>query len=187
MEKFIITKEIIKNARDYMPIGVKEMFAEKIAQKCVVPCTTEKDAERGKADLAIPSLYRENYRAKQLHLMSMFLQFYLNLTVDENKAFGEEQYDYYAGSHIFEQLERMKLDKGVKDKVYDLMADYKDFKKHVEFAIFQKLNEENNTLSRFSAAIQLASDPEYVQRMLEELKQHTQTLAENAKETGEEE
>lgn len=185
MEKFIITKEIIKNARDYLPIGNKEVFANLIAEKCGVPCTTAEDAQNGKADLAIPPLYRENYHKKQLLLMCFFLQFYLQLPVSEKEPFNDETYDYYAGSHIFEQLERMKQDKEVKDKVYDLMADYKDFKKHVESAIFQKLSDKNDTLTRFSAAIQLASDPEYIQKMVEEMKQHADILADHAKETGE--
>lgn len=185
MEKFIITKEIIQSARDYLPIGNKEMFAKIIAEQCVVPCTTAEDAQKGKADLAIPTLYREHFHKKQLLLMDFFLQFYFKLPVSKKEPFNDEMYDYYAGSHIFEQLERMKPDKEVKDKVYDLMADYKDFKRHVESAIFQKLNEKNDTLSRFSAAIQLASDPEYIQKMVEELKQHADTLADHAKETGE--
>lgn len=185
MEKFIITKEIIKNARDYLPIGNKETFAELIAKKCVVPCVTREDTERGKADLAIPTMYREHYHQKQLLLMCFFLQYYFQLPVAEEEPFGDEMYDFYAGSHIFEQLERMKQDKEVKDKVYDLMADYKDFKKHVESAIFQKLSDKNDTLTRFSAAIQLASDPEYIQKMVEEMKQHADILADHAKETGE--
>lgn len=184
MEKFIITKEIIKNARDYLPVGNKEIFAEMIAEKCVVPCVTPKDEAIGKVDLAIPPLYKENYRGKHLLLMAHFISFYLREALDADHPFDESKYDYYAGSHIFNQLEKWKRDEEVKDKVFDILNDFKDFKKFVDNAIFQKLSEKNDTLSRFSAAIQLVSDPEYIKAAVEEMKKHTETLAEHARTEG---
>lgn len=169
MGKFIITKEIIKNARDYLPLGNKELFAQVVAKKCVVPIVDEETLSKGIGDLAVPSSYREDYMTKQLCVMNLFLKYYLCVTEDDNAPFDAEKYDFYALSHIFNQLEKMKRETDVKDKVLDILADFKEFRKHIDNAIYQLLTEKNDTLGRLSTAIQLASDPEYMQKMIEQL------------------
>lgn len=81
-----------------------------------------------------------------------------------------EKYDYYAEDHLLNQIERFKSDPEVKDIVFDLMSDYKDFKKLVDTEIYNAKANANDPIPRLSAAIAVLTAPETISTITEELK-----------------
>lgn len=170
-EPFIITEEMIEKATSYIPLSMKKAIATAVAKECLeaVDKTTENIATE--TQLPIPQLYREECGAKQLYLMYYFLTEYLHIELPEE--FDESEYDYYASSHIFNQLERFKTKTpDIKDKVFDILYDFKELKKMLDTEIFNLKENRNSPLDRLSDSISLFSTPENV-KALNDLLQKT--------------
>jgi hypothetical protein len=77
-------------------------------------------------------------------------------------------FDRWAGSHVFNQLERLKRDAELRDKVFDLLADYKDLEKRFSAQLAGLLTVQNDSVVRQSqyTAAQMKALP----GLLEELK-----------------
>lgn len=91
-----------------------------------------------------------------------------------------DAYDEWAGSHVINQLERLKRSKTglvphenatetVADKVFDILYDYRGFETMLAGAIRDLLAVKNDNCSRFYEMMQSASDPEEVARAIEEI------------------
>ena len=171
MEKFILTTEIMDKARDYMPLADKVELATYIAEHCIEkqPTATQNKAKDLVIDL--PYLRQENMALKQLMLMHTLLTYYLQ--IDVNEPFGYEDYDYYASSHILNQLERQKGNVAYKDKAFDLITDYKDFKKVLDTILFNVKTSNNDPLERFVATIELVAKPENLKELKGQLEKLT--------------
>ncbi|MBR5285691.1 MAG: hypothetical protein IKU30_02225 [Clostridia bacterium] len=159
---FILTDEIIKNANTYIPLAEKAALAEMVAQKCL-----EDTGARAKGDI-FPPLKRENVVMKSLLLMQVLLEKYLK--IDTPDEFRAKDYDEYASAHLLNQLERYKRDVTLKDKTFDLVADYKEFEKYVNTAIFNIKASENDGLTRFADAVKLMGTPENIEKLSAELR-----------------
>lgn len=81
-----------------------------------------------------------------------------------------ERHDYYAEDHLLNQIERFKSDPEVKDIVFDLMSDYKDFKKLVDTEIYNAKANTNDLIPRLSAAIAVLTSADTMATIIEELK-----------------
>ena len=99
--------------------------------------------------------------------MSVLLMEYLKVTIPDD--FSDKDYDRYASSHILNQLERFKSNAELKDKVFDLLNDYRDFKKILDTEIFNEKEVRNDSVERLSAAISIVSNPENIAKMKDEL------------------
>lgn len=166
--KFEITEEMIHRAERYIPLSQKVAFAETYAPECLrsVSITTQK--LQSDSILALPQLHEENTLVKQLILMQGFLSLYLH--VDTGDEFTANTYDLFAASHPMNQLERMKANQNVKDKVFDILADYKELKKIFEVELYNRKSTINDSVERILAAIAVISDPETLKKVMEELK-----------------
>lgn len=163
-ETFIIDEEMIKKATSYIPLATKKGIATALADACLVAIDKTTENIATETQLPIPQLYREECGAKPLYLMYYFLTEYLHIAVSDE--FTEEEYDYYAGSHIFNQLERFKTaDKEIKDKVFDILYDYKELKKMLDTEIFNLKESRNSSLDRLSDSISLFSSPENIKQL----------------------
>lgn len=163
-QPFIIDEEMIKKATSYIPLATKKAIAIALADACLVAVDKTTENIATETQLPIPQLYREECGAKPLYLMYYFLTEYLHIAVSDE--FTEEEYDYYASSHIFNQLERFKTaDKEIKDKVFDILYDYKELKKMLDTEIFNLKESRNDTLDRIQDSISLFASPENVKQL----------------------
>lgn len=184
---FKVTKEMLKAAVTYMPLYTKEAVSKQIAELCLEDIDTAEQNKIGEAIIAMPHLKGENLTLKNILLLNTLVGYYLDQDMPETDENGKEidafeRYDYYAGGHLLNQIERFKSDPEVKDIVFDLMSDYKDFKKLVDTEIYNAKANTNDLIPRMFAAIEVLSTPETMNTIVEELKK----LGEERKETLEE-
>lgn len=166
--KFILTKEMLKQADTYIPLAEKYMLATEIAEKCLEGRKTASQNKAADTLLSLPYLRTENTALKRICLMCTLVSGYLNLDIEGE--FDQNAYDYYAGSHIFNQFERLKADVEVRDIAFEILADFKDFEKMVTTEIANIKSVNNDAVARVLATMQMGSSPENIQKMLDEIK-----------------
>ena len=166
-EKFIITDEMIRGAESYIPFVDKLTIVSETAEACLEPVDRETAGIATETQLPIPQLYKERSGAKQYFLMYYFLTKYLHVKIAET-GWTTEEYDYYASSHIFNQLERFKSkDAEIKNKVFDLLYDYKQLKSMLEVEIYNLKETKNSALDRLQDSISLFASPENIAKLNE--------------------
>ena len=180
-EKFIITDEMIRGASDYIPFDEKRTIAEDQAPACLVAVDKGTDEIATETQLPIPQLYKERSGAKQYFLMYYFLTKYLHVKIAET-GWTTDEYDYYASSHIFNQLERFKSgDVDVKNKVFDILYDYKQLKSMLEVEIYNLKETKNSALDRLQDSISLFASPENIAKLNELMQKNLGELEEAQK------
>lgn len=186
MEKITITAQKLMNARDYVPLAEKARFAQDAADLCFD--RMELRISGGPESLPMPPMYKENTGVKMRVLMGGFARLYLGDSIDTEKkitsdADGKDQveeispwlmkqtaYDLYAGSHIFNQIERLKSEYGdVRDKAFDVLADWRATEKMLNAEISGKLMVMNEPVSRIMMAMQSQTTPEVMMGLQKEL------------------
>ena len=180
MEKhFELTDKIMQNAIAYMPIEDKADYAEEIAKKCVVDIPTAEQNVKGEKFLALPYIKGEDRELKSMCLMNILLSYYLKIEV--KSPFTEEEYNFYAGGSILNQIERYKSNFDLKNKAFDLLADYKEFRKSVDNEIANLIAVNNDVLARFMASVEIFSIPENIKKGFEELQKVSNEYADALK------
>lgn len=161
MKHFTLTKEMIQNANSYLPLVKKAAIAAAIAEFAMAP---EKSTENS---FGVPPMMLEDRVQKNLHFMTVFLREYLHIQVPEE--FSAMDYDYYAGGHIFNQLERMKSDPTLKNKVIDIQTDLRDLRHLIDMEMHDAKYRRNNCLDRILGALTVFSSPDNLVKIREEL------------------
>ena len=163
--KIVITPEIVKSATDYIPLMKKQEMAEAIAQKCIVKVLM-KYTEKGDGtdSVPMPDRYQEYHMYTNLYLMGVLAREYLHIPY-EGDGSGEEHtgydslkmpanvYDQWGASHVMNQLEQMKTDREMREKVFDLLNDYKDFRWMLAHEIDILLGHDNDVVTRMMQAL----------------------------------
>ena len=180
-----ISAEDIQNARTYMPLEVKDLVASQIAVWCVQP--DKPDAQHQSEDA--PPMYHEKRGLRHLLMMGVLARFYLRRDFDTEDvtvtdADGHEvdkvPIDYYmsipaynewAGSFVVNQMERLKKNKEISDRVYDLLYDFKAFENMVYGAIRDEADRRNDPVLRASAYFSGSVSPDYLKSMVDELEE----------------
>lgn len=147
IETIELTKEMILAAKSYIPLGIKDAWVADCSAKCFDRLAITADGEQ------MPPMYMVNASLKSRYLMGAFVGFYLCADYmaesEDNKALmSMEDYDKWAGSHIFNQLERWKRDADVKDKCFDILSDYRVLEKRFGLAINSLLTVQNDQVIR---------------------------------------
>ena len=147
MEQFILTPEMVRGARAYLPIQEKYEFSLEYAKNCF------DRLQIAAGDEQMPPIYAENPALKARYLMYVFVARYLGIETEcepKNAALmTEEEYDRFAGSHIFQQLERIKKsNESLRDKCFDLLADYYDLCRMFSTAVHGYLDVQNDIVTR---------------------------------------
>ena len=176
---FELTDEIMSKAVAFMPINEKAELAKEIAKTCVVVIPTAEQNLESEKFLALPYVKGEDREIKCLCLMQILLNYYLQLGVET--PFDEAKYNFYAGGSILNQIERYKSNFNLKNKAFDLLADYKEFRKFVDVEVNNLIAVNNDTLARFIASIQVFSNPENIKKGLEELQKVSEGYSETLK------
>lgn len=169
---FVITKEMILKAVTYMPLHTKIEVSQQIAESCLKDIDIDEQNEIGLSVIAMPHLKGEDLAVKTVLLAHALLSFYFGIEMpDLTKEQPFEIYDYYMGGHLLNQIERFKSDPETKDIVFDLLADYKDFKKIVDTELYNQKSNKNDPIPRLSAAIAIFNKPETISQIIEEIKE----------------
>ena len=163
--KIVITPEIVKNATDYIPLMKKQEMAETIAQKCIVKVLM-KYTEKGDGtdSVPMPDRYQEYHMYTNLYLMGVLAHEYLHIPYEgdgtgkeiidyENLKMPANVYDQWGASHVLNQLEQMKTDRDLREKVFDLLNDFKDFRWMLAHEIDILLGHNNDVVTRMMQAL----------------------------------
>nr|DAQ30237.1 MAG TPA: hypothetical protein [Caudoviricetes sp.] len=163
--KIVITQEIVKNATDYIPLMKKQEMAETIAQKCIVKVLM-KYTEKGDGtdSVPMPDRYQEYHMYTNLYLMGVLAHEYLHIPYEgdgtgkeiidyENLKMPANVYDQWGASHVLNQLEQMKTDREMREKVFDLLNDFKDFRWMLAHEIDILLGHNNDVVTRMMQAL----------------------------------
>lgn len=145
-EKIEITREMLTGARDYVPNAEKEAWVAENAAKCFDRLAITSDGEE------LPTMYMVNEGLRRRFLMTAFVKTYLRQKAEADErdetVISESCYDKWAGSHVFNQMERMKKDENLRDKCFDLLADYKDLEKRFSAQLAGLLTVQNDSVVR---------------------------------------
>lgn len=171
---FVVTKDILRGAISYMPLKTKVEIAKDIADNCLKDIDTDEQNKIGESIISLPHLKGEDLAMKNILLLGQLLTYYFHLDIHDKDADGNDLdpfviYDYFCEGHLLNQIERFKSDPEVKDKVFDLLADYKDFKKIVETEIYNRKSNANDPIPRLSAAIAVMTSQETLTTIVSEI------------------
>ncbi len=193
MEKyFTVTKEMMLGAVTYMPIKNKRDLSRQIASLCVEGKKTAEQNRAGESLMAFPAMRGEDAALKSMLLLNTLLGFYFDIELPEKDGEGKDvdsyaRHDYYAGGHILNQIERFKKDEMCRERAYELLSDYKEFRIMVDTEIANLKAVNNDGLARFTAACQIFSSPEVLRELMNELKSVAGQTVETLAERGEKE
>ena len=174
MEYFKLTGEILEKAKDYAPLSVKE----KIVNDCALLCYNVVNinvSEDNSAEGALPPMYAENSSLKARFLMGAFVKEYLGIDFEPCEGteylLAQDEYDRYAGGHIFNQIERLKTAENGKyrDKCFDILQDYKDLEKKFNTEVYNLTKIRNDICARLKMILDASASPERMQDALKEL------------------
>lgn len=188
MEKIELTEEIMLGCNSYLKIMEKTAMAEYIAEHSI----DKVSISTNESGYPMPDMYKENAQRKSRYLMGALAQFYLGLPFEpiEGEKFMMDAVDYdkFAGSHILNQIERMKRSqtKEVREMAFDLLYDYREFEKRVNREISAMLTIMNDPTSRLLLAQQTDNTPEAFQAAQAELRKLADALEEYRTEKGKE-
>lgn len=173
-DKKILTEEDIRNAVSYLPLAKKTAMARAYAQDCLLQFDISTGNEE--VDKVFPSRFQENPQKRMLYGMLVLLREYLKKMEDEDLS--TEQYDVWGASSIFNQLDRFKSSKDpeIRNKVYDLVDDYREFYRMLGTEINSLAEARNDLLARFVQYVSLSQSPEALQEQLEQLEKLTQEI-----------
>ena len=163
-----LTKEIIENANDYIPLHRKHIWCRNVATVAIQNVTIN-GGDKSESAFATPDRYEENTMARQMALASALAQNYLKV-YPEDTVMQEKDYDEVLSSHLVNQLERLKGDRDIRDKVFNILYDFGELKKMLNTEIYSRLGHYNDTLGRAFVAMTLMNDPQNMEQMSEDLK-----------------
>ena len=167
-----ITTDIIENACDYIPLMEKQNMAEIIGQKCIARV---KMTMRGSDGLTktLPDRFQETQLLTNLYLMGILAKCYLHISYDGDKDTKEDNpyyglqmplniYDRFAGSHVINQLEQLKSDKACKDKVYNILYDYRKFQRMISAEIEMAVDHQNDVVWRLLDVVESTAQESFL-------------------------
>ena len=177
MGKIMITEELLKSARDYVPYAEKKRFLDDCAGRCFDKLEITAKGDSGL--VAMPEMWKKNPFLVRRYMAGALVMLYLKLPyAPENREkdawlISLDKFDEISASHVFNQLDRMKpkaKDAALKDKIFDLIADYRELEKMMNDEVYSLLQVMNEPVTRIIASIQTTATPENVREAGEQLK-----------------
>lgn len=179
-----ITIEDVKKARSYMPAATKQAVARLMAQ--LVTRIVENDA--GPDGKSLPPLRVEDpvRRLQCLHGVLCGWYFgsdYERETLHYRDGAGQEktrpmdyvmsleQLDKWLEGHPMNQLERLKKEKAVANKVYDILYDFRAFELMLNGAIREEIEKANDPALRMAEMLAAQTTPEELKKAMELLEE----------------
>lgn len=160
-----LTEEMILAANDYVPMLEKYEMAQAIAQECTARAKMNMQREDGTVK-SLPDRVQEMQLKTNMYLMGVLAKHYLKIPYEgmddmmgDNKYYGLQMplniYDQFAASHVMNQLEQMKTHRAVKDKVYNILYDYRKFQRMLNAEIEIVVGHQNDVVWRLLAAMEM--------------------------------
>lgn len=155
---FVITEEMMRGAKSYLPINAKEAIIHNALPGCIRRIF-DFDYKRGayateKDDLPTTMpYYGEDTAYKSRVMMGCILHFYLGIDIGEFISITPDEYDRYAESHPMNQIERFKTVAEFKSKAFDMLSDIRDLEKRMNCAIYSMLQMKNDGATRIMTAL----------------------------------
>lgn len=186
-EWFVLTKDMMEKATDYIPCVLKEVIATNYARECVKP-TYMVHPDREKAPFedgyGLEPVWCENTLNKSRLMMGCLMTFYLNARDTEKPLMPDiEEYDALGKAHVLNQIERYKSGEH-REKAFDLLADYRELEKYLNSAIYAVLRELNDPIRRFMHAMGEIGSSEGIQNALESIRQSQEGIVEERERQG---
>lgn len=162
-------KEVFINAKSYLPLMQKEEIVSHCAERCIDRVVVN-TGEKFRGDT--PPMYRENGQRKRRYLLGILARAYLRLDFEccggDRWLMSADDYDWVGGVQLINQIDRMKKQSdALRDKAYDLLADYRDLEKMMNTEINDNLSIMNDVVARMSMSAASAMTPESVQELVE--------------------
>lgn len=167
MNMFEITKEILLKAEDYVPLGEKSAAAQSIAATCLNEISYQLNV--GGVPVDVPDYHGRNLAMRERQLLGFLLKRYLGIEFDPAEGtdylLSLDDYDRAARLHPLNALERFKSDPETREKVFDLLRDYKLFGEMVRSAVEDIIAAQNDPVLRYLSAQAGAVTPEALQAL----------------------
>lgn len=168
--RFVLTGAQIKeSAESYIPIEEKLRFVNESATGCFDKM--EISTEDG--DL-VPPLYKENSERKARYLMTALVTLYLHIpceTEDGNpNLMTREEYDLAAAAFPLNKMEYIKRTTGdieLREKLYDIIVDYKQMERMLNAECYGLMNAMNDPVARFQSMMSATATPEAMKALSE--------------------
>ena len=105
--------------------------------------------------------------------MSAFVKMYLNeeyVPVEGNEwLMSQDDYNNYKSGHIFNEMNRFKSNNEIRDKIFDILSDYKELVTMFEQEIEGSLKAMNDPVSRVYMLFTELMTPTQVSQMLDDI------------------
>ena len=163
-----ITEEDIRNASTYVPIGEKTKFVDYLGDNRCFQVLSIMYGEE-----AMPPMYRENHELKSRYMLTALLKMYLHKDVEtvegDEWLMPRDEYDRWCENHVFNTIERFKSNQVLRDKVFNLLYDYKDLEKRVNLELYGQLNVMNDVILRTVQKLGEQTTPETMKQLSDTL------------------
>lgn len=183
-ETYYITAEQMAKVNTYLPLQAKSEWVELIAQKCLNPVQVNATMEG--MEIPLPTMYKENVEFRSRYLMGVFVKLYLRGSWEVGEGEDEwlmpiDEYDKWAGGHIFAQIEKFKADKDLRDICFNVLNDYKDLELRLKSELRDLMAIMNDPVARQMASMQMSMTPEAMEKAIQELNEARDDLMEYQK------
>lgn len=172
MIPYKFTAETIVNANSYVPLAKKLEFINYAAERCYTSLRITSNPETAQAKV-MPSMYKVNAALKSRYLMGAFLKLYLKeeyIPVEGDEwLMSQDDYDNFKSGHLFNEMNRFKSNNEIRDKVFDILSDYKELTTMFEEELLGSLNALNDVVSRIYMAFTDMLTPEQVTDMINDI------------------
>lgn len=172
MITYKFTAETIVNANSYVPLAKKLEFINYAAERCYTSLRITSNPETAQAKV-MPSMFKVNAALKSRYLMGAFLKLYLKeeyIPVEGDEwLMSQDDYDNFKSGHLFNEMNRFKSNNEIRDKVFDILSDYKELTTMFEEELLGSLNALNDVVSRIYMAFTDMLTPEQVTDMINDI------------------
>lgn len=160
-------KEVFQGARSVLPLMQKAEIVAHCAERCIDRVVVN-TGEKFRGDT--PPMYRENGQRKRRYLLGVLVRGYLAIDFDGCEGdpwlMSADDYDRMGGMTLLNRIDRMKKEGDVlRDKAFDLLADFRDLEKMLNTEIHANLAVMNDVVARMNMAMQSAVTPEKLQEL----------------------
>lgn len=171
---FVLTREIMANAQTYMTLSDKMTLARAITKNCLRKMPVAHEELYREDSMFVPQLVEEDMALKSMLLQNTLLGYYFGIDMEDIDNLSAEtmyeKYDYYAGGHLLNQIERYKGDKELKNVAFDIAEDWREFKKIVDTMIYNEKQNVNDPLARIAMTLTFLGTPEKLSEAIESIK-----------------
>ena len=179
MDFIQLTEQELLNAKTYLPTHRKIELIQYVAPKCI-------DKVEIHGAEGVPPMFKVNPVRRNRYLMGIFAREYIGKTYEpvekDEWLMAADDFDRYAGGHIFNQIDRMKKKNGeIRDKAFDILEDYGNLKRILYSELDSMVSIMNDPVHRIKAISAFDTSPESLKQAAEELDKLKTELQEYAK------